>query len=274
MAGTGLPLYSHRFGPVRHTLDPALVAGLLTATRSFADQAIGSELKDLVLENEKLHSYQIAGSQMLFTVHIDHRVDIAQLDPLLESSHDKLREVAQSQGIELDSLEIASFNTFQRFVEAIQPVLDELSQELDALRQHLTMIYDETSFDDSQLTLLSKVPEIVPHLTKNQTSLSIRDLRTRKMHFQQLYSEMEYSKASQIYRIIDQMAEIDFFTQADLTKDPAFLVLGGTSTAVFKIPEVDQNQFVVFKDHTPSDQFNNFKKLVVEIQRRVQSFYS
>ncbi|MHA2365008.1 MAG: hypothetical protein ACXAC7_13710 [Candidatus Hodarchaeales archaeon] len=269
---SGLPLWSRQFGQVKHKLDPALIAGLLTATKSFADLTMGSELQDLVLENDRLHSYPVLNNFATFTVHCDLRIELDQIDQILEKTHQKLREAATAEDIEVNALESASFQTLQKFIKLSQPVLEDLADELIALKNMLFVIYDEGEFDQEQLTLLKEVPSIVPFLVDNECSLTIRDLSTQKIHFQQLYSQMDTKKANKIYEILNQMMYLDFM-DADLTSSPGFIIIGGTATAIFKIKKVEHNLFITIKDNIDLDQFNQFRKLVHEVKKRVLGFY-
>lgn len=271
--GSGLPLWSKQFGGFEQKVDHALIAGLLTATKSFTDQVIGSELKDMILQEGRLHSYSILNGVAAFTVHISNQVDINQLDSILESTNKILIKAAEEENIDVESLETASFNLLQRFIELSTPILDtNLSEAIVEFVNELVLIHDESVFDQGQLTLLKEVPSIVPFLVKNECSLTIRDLKTQKIHFQQLYSRMDPKKAQSIYKIIDQMEHLNFL-EDDLIQFSGFVILSGTATAIFKIKEVENNLFVIFKDRVQLDQFTQFQRLVVDIKKRVQNFY-
>lgn len=271
--GSGLPLWSKQFGQVKQNVDHALIAGLLTATKSFADQVIGSELKDMILQDGRLHSYSILKGVAAFTVHISNKIEMDQIDSIFENINVILLKSAEDEGFDIETIESASFNLLQRFIEMIQPILDEiLTVNIIDYINELTLIHDETVFDQGQLTLLKEVHNIVPYLVKNECSLTIRDLKTQKIHFQQLYSQMDPKKAHAMYLIIDQMEHLNFL-EDDLIQFPGFVILSGTVTAIFKIKEVENNLFVIFKDRVQLDQFNQFQRLVVDIKKRVQNFY-
>ena len=50
--------------------------------------------------------------------------------------------------------------------------------------------------------MLGKISEIVPLLTKNQLSLTIKDLKTKKIHFQQITAEIEFDKKNSITNLV------------------------------------------------------------------------
>ena len=209
LSGTGLPLWSKQFGRVKHTLDPTLIAGLLTAIKGFSTQAIGSDLKDIVLEEDKLHNYLVS-ERILFTVHLDKRVPIEKVDRLLNEAKQELLEIGSDAGLPLQEIERLSFKNFQKLVQIITPTLERLAVKVASLRNELLIIHDEKSFDSAQLTLLSKIPELVPLLTKHHVSLSVKDLKTNKIHFQQT-SELEYDKSTSILEVMNYLEHQDFF---------------------------------------------------------------
>ncbi len=270
MSGTGLPLWSKKFGQVKNTLDPTLIAGLLTAIKGFSTQAIGSDLKDLVLESDKLHNFLVSDN-ILFTVHIDQRVPIEKLDNLLANSRDELINIAQDSNFTLSDIEKLSFKNFQKLVQVVTPVLDRLALNIDQFRNELFMIYDESLFDSVQLTLLSKIPELVPILTKNQVSLTIKDLKTQKIHFQQITAEIEYNKSSSIFDLISYIESKQFFL-SDMETNPALIFTANAAVSVFKIPQ-SQSLIIVTKDHIEMDDLPNFRKIVFELRKRVVDFY-
>ncbi len=270
---TGLPLWSKQFVQAKQKIDHTLIAGLLTATKSFANQVIGSELKDIVLKEGRLHTYPILNRYAAFTIHTDIIVENSKLDSILENAHISLHAVLNENNIELDDLESASFKKLQKIIEVFQPILDnELCDNLNELKDELILIHDETIFDQEVITLLKEVPNIVPFLVTNQCSFTIRDLKTQKLHFQQLYSRMDPKKVRHIKEIIIQMEYLNFMDD-DLIGDPGYIILGGTATAIFKIEEVENILFIIFKDNFNFLQFNQFQKLVTELQKRVNNLY-
>lgn len=270
MSGTGLPLWSKQFGSVKHTLDPTLIAGLLTAIKGFSAQAIGSELRDLVLEGNKLHNFLVS-DKVVFTVHIDERVPESKLDALLNTSKSELLKVSNDINLPLQDIERLSFKNFQKLVHAITPVLERLASNINQLRQELLMIYDESQFDETQLKLLSKIPELVPILTKNQVSLTVKDLKTKKVHFQQISAEIEFDKSSSISDLISYIESQPYFQQ-DLEDIPTIIFISNAIVGAFKTPEVD-NLIIIVKDHTELDDLVQFRKLVMELRKKIVEFY-
>ncbi len=270
MSGTGLPLWSKQFTRVKHTLDPTLIAGLLTAIKGFSAQAIGSELKDLVLEGDKLHNFLVS-DKIVFTVHIDERVPEEKLDALLTSSKEDLLQVANESDLPLQDIEKLSFKNFQKLVQVITPVLEKLASNIDQLRHELLMIYDESSFDSNQLTLLSKIPELVPILTKNQVSLTVKDLKTKKIHFQQINSDIEYDKSTGISDLISYIENQQYF-QKDLENSPTIIFISNAIVGAFKTPEVD-TLIILVKDHVELDDLPQFRKLLMDLRKKILDFY-
>lgn len=270
MSGTGLPLWSKQFDSVKHTLDPTLIAGLLTAIKGFSAQAIGSELRDLVLEGDKLHNFLVS-DKVVFTVHIDERVPEEKLDALLNTSKSELLKVSNEINLPLANIERLSFKNFQKLVEAITPILERLASNINQLRQELLMIYDESQFDETQLKLLSKIPELVPILTKNQVSLTVKDLKTKKIHFQQINSDIEFEKSSSISNLITYIENQPYF-QKDLEDVPIIILISNASVGVFKTPQVD-NIIIILKDNIELDDFQPFRKLVMELRKKIIEFY-
>lgn len=268
MSGTGLPLWSKQFGRVKHSLDPALIAGLLTAIKGFSDQAIGSELTDLVLENDKLHNF-IVSEEILFTVHIDRRVDEHEkLDDILEKAKDFLLELIK--GSNINSLISATFKEFQNLVKSFTPGLDEIAIEIASLRSDLIMIHDEKSFDANQLKLLSRVPELVPYLTKHQISIQIKDLKTKKIHFQQLTKISENS--ANINDMMNFLENQNFFTK-DLETIPSQIFFSKTVISAFKIPVGLDNIFIMSKENVSMEQLSNFRKCTFEVKKKILDFF-
>lgn len=271
MSGTGLPLWSKQFGRVKNTLDPTLIAGLLTAIKGFSAQAIGSDLKDLVLEEDKLHNYLVS-DQVLFTVHIDQRVPVEKIDTLLAKTRIELIDVAQSAELPLVDIERLSFKNFQKLVKIITPVLEKLAQNIDQLRNEMLIIYDESKFDPTQLAFLSKIPEIVPLLTKNQVSLTVKDLKTKKIHFQHQYSsEIQFDKANTFSELFNYIESQKYFLD-DLEKNPSIIFISNTAISMFKIPQID-NIIIITKDHSELDDLANFRKNVFELKKKILDFY-
>ena len=270
MSHTGLPLWSKKFGHVKNTLDPTLIAGLLTAIKGFSTEAIGSELKDLVLESDRLHNFLVSDT-VLFTVHIDERVPEEKLDVLLIKARDELKKVTQEFGLSLDNLEKLTFKNFQKLVQVITPILEKLAVNIDQFRNELLMIYDESSFDSAQLILLSKIAELVPILTKNQASLTVKDLKTKKIHFQQISSEIEYDKSASITELVNFIESQQYFLK-DLETTPSIIFISNAAISTFKIPQVE-NIIIVSKDHIELDDLPNFRKIVFELRKKIVDFY-
>ena len=271
MSGTGLPLWSKKFGRVKNTLDPTLIAGLLTAIKGFSAQAIGSDLKDLVLESDKLHNYLVS-ENVLFTVHIDQRVPIEKLDLLLAKTRTELIDVAQSANLPLVDIERLSFKNFQKLVQIITPSLEKLAQNIDQFRNELLIIYDESKFDVSQLTFLSKISELVPILTKNQVFLTVKDLKTKKIHFQQGHTtEIEFDKARSIADLVNYIDSQEYFLD-DLEKIPSIIFISNEAIGIFKIPDVD-NIIIITKEHIELEDLVNFRKIIFELRKKILDFY-
>jgi hypothetical protein len=270
LSGTGLPLWSKQFGRVKHTLDPTLIAGLLTAIKGFSTQAIGSELKDLVLESDRLHNFLVS-EQILFTVHLDQRVPIEKVDSLLNQTKSELIKIGQESELPLHEVERLSFKKFQNLVEVITPVLEKLAVYIAQLRTELLTIYDESSFDAAQLTLLSKIPELVPILTKHSLSLTVKDLKTKKIHFQQITSEIDYQTSNSISDLINYLESQEFFLK-DLEKIPSIIFISNAIVSTFKVPQVD-NLINIFKDHAELDDLPTFRKILFELRKRIMDFY-
>lgn len=271
MSGTGLPLWSKKFGNTKHTLDPALIAGLLTAIKGFSAQAIGSELKDLVLEGDKLHNFLVS-DKVVFTVHIDERVPEDKLDALLMTSKSELLKVSNDIDLPLTNIESLSFKNFQKLVEAITPLLERLASNINQLRQEILVIYDESQFDETQLKLLSKIPELVPILTKNQVSLTVKDLKTKKIHFQNSFStDIEFDKSASLHDLINYIENQSYF-QKDLEEVPIIIFISNSIIGAFKTPQVD-NLIIILKDHIELDDFLPFRKLVMELRKKIIEFY-
>ena len=270
MSGTGLPLWSKKFGIVKNTLDPTLIAGLLTAIKGFSNQAIGSDLRDLVLESDKLHNFLVS-ENVLFTVHIDERVPESKLDNLLIASRDELLKIAEESDLPLQNIERLSFKKFQRLVEVITPVLEKLAVNINQLRNELLIIYDESSFDSTQLKLLSKIHEIVPLLTKNQLSLTIKDLNTKKIHFQQISAEIEHEKSTSISDLVNYIENQGYF-QKSLEKDPVIIFISNAIVSAFKIPQGD-NIIILIKDHAVVEDLPQFRKLSYDLRKKIIDLY-
>lgn len=269
LSGTGLPLWSKQFGKVKHTLDPTLIAGLLTAIKGFSAQAIGSDLKDLVLESDRLHNFLVS-DKIIFTVHIDKRVPEDKLDQLLLRSKEDLIKIARDAGLPLQDIEKLSFKKFQRLVEVIKPSLEKLAFNLDQFRHELQIIHDESSFDEAQLTLLSKIPELVPILTKNHLSLTVKDLKTKKVHFQQII-DLQYGKYSSMVELINYLEDQDYFLK-DLERTPSLIFMGNSVVTVFKVAQTE-NIIIIFKDNMEMDELPQFRKLILEFKKKITDFY-
>ena len=270
LSGTGLPLWSKQFGRVKHTLDPTLIAGLLTAIKGFSTQAIGSDLKDLMLETDRLHNYLVS-DKVLFTVHIDNRVPIEKMDNLLSHTKDELLSVASQSELPLQDIEKLSFKKFQTLVEVIGPTLEKLAVQISQLRQELLIIFDESSFDSTQLNFLSKIPELVPILTKNQLSLTVKDLSTKKIHFQQITSEIEFEKSNSISELVNFIETQQFFLKS-LEKNPSIIFISNAAISTFKIPQAE-NLIIISKDHIEIDDLPQFRKITFELRKKIIDFY-
>ena len=167
MAKSGLPLWFKQFRKSEQSVDPTLVTGLLTAIKGFSNEAIGSELTDLVLANDKLHNHLVS-EDILFTVHVDNRVETGvnhKLSDLLTKYSKKINDCAKEQNI--TNLSKANYTEFQNLIKSFKPILNDLAIDLDYLRSELLMAFDDNTFDTSQLSMLSKISELVPFLTKN-----------------------------------------------------------------------------------------------------------
>lgn len=269
LSGTGLPLWSKQFGRVKNTLDPTLIAGLLTAIKGFSNQAIGSDLKDIVLEEDRLHNFLVS-DKVLFTIHIDERVPIDKVDQLLNETKNELLKISSEAGLSLLDIEKLSFKNFQKLVELITPTLEKLALKIDNLRNELLIIHDEKSFNLAQLTFLSKIPELVPQLTKHHLSLTVKDLKTNKIHFQQT-SEVEYNKSTSILEVMNYFEHQDFFLK-DLETIPSLIFISNAVVSAFKIPQVD-NLILIFKDHIDVDDLPQFRKLIVDFKKKITDFY-
>lgn len=270
LSGTGLPLWSKQFGRVKNQLDPTLIAGLLTAIKGFSNQAIGSDLKDLVLESDRLHNFLVS-DKVLFTIHIDQRVPIEKVDLLLNETKQELLRISSEAGLSLIEIEKLSFKNFQKLVELITPTLEQLALKIDSLRNELLIIHDEKSFDSAQLTFLSKIPELVPLLTKHHLSLTVKDLKTNKIHFQQITSEVEYDKSTRILEVMNYLEHLDFFLK-DLESIPSLIFISNAVVSAFKIPQVD-NLILIFKDHIDIDDLPQFRKQIIDFKKKITDFY-
>ena len=270
MSGTGLPLWSKQFGQVKHTLDPTLIAGLLTAIKGFSNQTIGSDLQEIVVESDRLHNFLVSDS-ILFTVHIDKRVPIERIDRLLNYTKEELIKIASENELPLEEIENLSFKKFQKLVEVLTPALERLALEIDNLRHELLVIYDESSFDSAQLRMLGKISEIVPLLTKNQLSLTIKDLKTKKIHFQQITAEIEFDKKNSITNLVSYIESQPYFLK-DLERNISLVFISTAAISIFKVPQVD-NIFIIIKDNMDVDNLIQFRKIIVEIQKKIIDFY-
>lgn len=270
MSGTGLPIWSKQFGHVKHSVDPTLVAGLLTAIKGFSNQTIGSDLKEIVVESDKLHNFLVS-DQILFTVHIDQRVPVEKVDLLLANARDEMAKIGLESNLPLYDIEKLSFKNFQKLVEVLNPALEKLATEINQLRQELLIIFDESSFDATQLKFLSKIPELVPLLTKNQLSLIVKDVKTKKIHFQQITAEIEPTKSNAISDLCTYIESQPYFLK-DLEKNLSTLLILSAVVSIFKIPQTE-NIIIIIKDHGELDSLPQYRKIILEIQKKMFDFY-
>ena len=154
------------------------------------------------------------------------------------------------------------FKKFQTLVEVIGPTLEKLAVQISQLRQELLIIFDESSFDSTQLNFLSKIPELVPILTKNQLSLTVKDLSTKKIHFQQITSEIEFEKSNSISELVNFIETQQFFLKS-LEKNPSIIFISNAAISTFKIPQAE-NLIIISKDHIEIDDLPQFRKITFE----------
>ena len=135
----------------------------------------------------------------------------------------------------------------------------------------MLIIHDEKSFNSAQLTLLSKIPELVPFLTKHHVSLTVKDLKTNKIHFQQLTSELEYDKSTSILEVMNYLEHQDFFLK-DLETIPSLIFISNAVVSAFRVQQVD-NLIIIFKDHIEVDDLPHFRKLTLDLKKKITDFY-
>ena len=153
----------------------------------------------------------------------------------------------------------------------ITPVLENLAVSINQLRNELLIIYDESSFDSSILNLLSKIQDLVPLLTKHQLSLTIKDLKTKKIHFQQISAEIEHDKSNSITDLMNYIENQEYF-QKSLEKEPAIIFIGNAMVSAFKIPKGD-NIIISIKDHVDIEDLPQFRKLSYDLRKKIIDLY-
>ena len=165
----GIPVWNARLdnGDKASKIDNALISGLLTATSSFADEALGSgQIKDLVLRDQILHQFPILDKNAMLAVLIDSRVDIEKLDRILEKTNEKMLLAITNAKKSPKQLVETDVNTQITFQELLEPMYQQMINDLKIYNEYLIRI-NSNEFDSKQIILLQKIPEIIPFLSQN-----------------------------------------------------------------------------------------------------------
>ena len=118
--------------------------------------------------------------------------------------------------------------------------------------------------------MLSKISDLVPFLKKYQISLKVKDLKTGKVHFQQVTKYI--SKINEIDELMKSMEQQPFFL-GNLECNPAQLFIGDIVISMFKIKNDQNTMFVLSKEKVTQKDLPQFIKSVISIKKRIQSMY-
>lgn len=269
----GIPVWNIRLDNNEKTskIDNALISGLLTATSSFADEALGSgQIKDLVLKDQILHQYPILDKNAMLAVLIDNRVDIEKLDRILEKANAKmLLTIANDKKTskQLAGTDVDAQITFQTLLE---PVFEQMINDLKIYNEYLIRI-NSNEFDSKQVILLKKIPEIIPFLSDNSLSLVMNDVITKKTHFTQNYANLQREYINELDEVLQKFESSELlFNQAQLVRYLSYLVFGEIAVAMFVL---NRNLFIVIGKIQP-EKLNKFEKLVLDVKKRIEVLIS
>ena len=264
----GIPVWNARLdnGDKASKIDNALISGLLTATSSFADEALGSgQIKDLVLRDQILHQFPILDKNAMLAVLIDSRVDIEKLDRILEKTNEKMLLAITNAKKSPKQLVETDVNTQITFQELLEPMFQQMINDLKIYNEYLIRI-NSNEFDSKQIILLQKIPEIIPFLSENALSLRMNDIITKKTHFTQNYANIRREFLNELDELLKKFEESELlFNQAQLVRYISYLFFGEIAVAMFML---NRNLFIVVGKIQP-EKYNKFEKVVQEVKKRI-----
>ena len=264
----GIPVWNARLdnGDKASKIDNALISGLLTATSSFADEALGSgQIKDLVLRDQILHQFPILDKNAMLAVLIDSRVDIEKLDRILEKTNEKMLLAITNAKKSPRQLVETDVNTQITFQELLEPMFQQMINDLKIYNEYLIRI-NSNEFDSKQIILLQKIPEIIPFLSENALSLRMNDIITKKTHFTQNYANIRREFLNELEELLKKFEESELlFNQAQLVRYISYLFFGEIAVAMFML---NRNLFIVVGKIQP-EKYNKFEKVVQEVKKRI-----
>ena len=264
----GIPVWNARLdnGDKASKIDNALISGLLTATSSLDDEALGSgQIKDLVLRDQILHQFPILDKNAMLAVLIDSRVDIEKLDRILEKTNEKMLLAITNAKKSPKQLVETDVNKQITFQELLEPMFQQMINDLKIYNEYLIRI-NSNEFDSKQVILLQKIPEIIPFLSENALSLRMNDIITKKTHFTQNYANIRREFLNELEELLKKFEESELlFNQAQLVRYISYLFFGEIAVAMFML---NRNLFIVVGKIQP-EKYNKFEKVVQEVKKRI-----
>ena len=262
----GIPLWNAQLDASGSKIDNSLISGLLTATSSFADEALGGKkLQDLLLENHLLHQQPALNFHARFAVLIDKRVDIDKVDKILKKCDDRLLDGLEKAHFDIEKLDTLGVDFQVIFQRVASKILEQFTEDLNVFREYLSQIYSD-SFDKIQLMYLQRIPEIIPFLVKEQLSLSMYDIASKKVHFSHKDPGFSPRMYEQLDALIRKFVDLELlFNSAQLVTYISYFILGGLSIAMYAM---HRNLFVMVGYNEP-DKFNRYERLAKDVQKRI-----
>ena len=210
-----------------------LVSGILTATTTFAGEALGSELKDLLLKDKILHQYCMLKNNANVAILMDERVSRDKIDILLKEADKILLGKLRLLDIKVD--QISSLQSAEKAKPLIAGIMDGVALQLQIFNQYYEQLFNDMN-DTSRPRFIGKLDMLVPYMVKHGLNVIVHDIETKKIYFDYKSSNIAPELQNDIIKLLKPFEEsATLYSEANLLNEIAYILVGSLEVAQFCI---------------------------------------
>ena len=251
----GLPLWSRTINK-SSPINEDLVSGILTAATTFAGEALGSELRDLLLKDKILHQYEMLKNNARVAILMDERVSQDKIDLLLKEA-DKIL-LARFSLLDIKLEQHSNLVIAQKTKPLIAGIMDGVATQLLIFNQYYEQLYNTTK-DDNRPRFIEKLDSLLPYMMRHNLNTMIHDIETKKIYFEYKFTNINKELQNDLLKMLKPFEEsYTLFSEANLLNEIAYILVGSLEVAQFCIANY---VFTIFARKSIGT-FDNFQTIV------------